>query len=86
MTDEHHTELSALRAELARVTKERDRFEQAIRDQAIDEVNAELDRGEDCPNTWTLAIGGVFVEVDCNAEHRATTSAKILPVADDVPR
>jgi hypothetical protein len=78
MTDDQHTELSALRAELARVTAERNEALGAIMAEAMSQVEQELEDGEDCPDTWTLDIGGFAVRVECNAEHRSAVSAKIV--------
>lgn len=63
-------ERDALKAQLATAIE-------AIKTRAIEEVQDELDRGEDCPETWTLCIGGIFVVVHCAEETGKAVRAEI---------
>lgn len=42
-----------------------ERLREAIRKEAIDQVQQELDRSGQNTDRWTLAIGGIFVAVEC---------------------
>lgn len=61
-----------LRTQVATLTRERDEaraecdvFAKAIEQEALIQVQNELNYGEECPDKWTIGIGGVVVEVHC---------------------